>query len=492
MYASKLLELIRALEKPELERVIKFLNSPYFGKMRPPKEVHLLLNHILSCFPAYQDPSLSKENTYTVLYPGEPFVVGKVDRVMSDLLKIIKEFIVYEFSDIRDNEVQRLLIQARFYRQRHMEKPFHRAIKSLRAAQKKAKETKDFYWKQFLIEKEISKFESFYNHRKKDLNVPSTLKSLDIFYLVNKLEYTCWLLAQDKYSNPLNVEDSLLVFDQIISSFKEGVRLDEIPLLKVYYHGIRLIQSDEESDQIFRQLSQILEQYASVIPLERLKELQTVCRNYCILQYNNGKEEFLEEAFHLYRNHLEQGYLHYEGGLLPSTIRNIVAVGLRLKKYDWVYDFLEEYKDRIVASNQPREIYLFNLANYYFARKKYAEALDCLVDRYEDPYYLLAAKRMELKVYYELESEILESKIDAFKIYIYRTSPKVLLKVLREGNNNFIDLLKQIRSPKTLHSETRINKLRQKIHSKKSIAEKEWLLEKLEEYAVKFRKSVAK
>ena len=90
---------------------------------------------------------------------------------------------------------------------------------------------------------------------------------------------------------------------------------------------------------------------------------------------------------------------------------------------------------------------------------------------------------MELKIYYELQSDILESRIDAFKIYIYRISQKVLPVVQRDGNNNFIDLLKQIRSPKTLDSLKRIEKLRNKVREKKSIAEKEWLLEKLAEYS---------
>ncbi len=483
MYASKLLELIQGLEKPELDRLERFVQSPYFGKSKSAKEVPLLLQHIRRYFPALDDPALTKENTHTVLYPGQAFVPGKVDRVMSDLLKIAREFVIYEFSDLKKDEVQRLLALARFYRHRHMEKAFRRTIKKLKNSQAKGIKTKDYYSKQFLIEQEISNFDSFYNHRREDLNLPATLKSLDIFYLVNKLEYTCWLLAQDKYNIPLTVDDSLRLFDRIIASFKEEFDLDEIPLLQAYYQGIRMIQDEGGGEDIFISLKRILQRYADVIPLDRLKELQTLCRNYCVQQYNNGRAYFLEEAFTLYHDHLEQGYLYYEGGLLPSTIRNVVAIGIRLNKFDWVYRFLEDCKGRIVATNQPHEIYLFNLANYYFALKKYPEALDCLSDRYEDAYYTIAAKRMELKIYYELQSDILESRIDAFKIYIYRISQKVLPVVQRDGNNNFIDLLKQIRSPKTLDSLKRIEKLRNKVREKKSIAEKEWLLEKLAEYA---------
>ncbi len=488
MYTSKLLELIRGLEKTELVQLRRFMDSPYFGKTKPSKEVYFLFQHVCRFFPTLDDVELSKQNTFAALFPGQTFNTGKLNRVMSDLLKIVREFVIYEFSDLKEDPTQRLLLMARFFRQRHMEKPFRRTIKKLKGIQANEIKTKDHYLKQFLIEQEISNFDSFYNHRREDLNLPATLKSLDIFYLTNKMEYTCWLLAQNKYNIPLNVNDSLLLFDRIIASFKEECVLEEIPLLQVYYLGIRMIQAEEEEETTFVNLKEILKQYADVIPLDRLKELQTLCRNYCIQQYNNGKEHYLEEAFTLYRDHLEQGYLFYEGGLLPSTIRNIVAIGLRLKKFDWVCHFLENSKDRIVATSQAKEIYHFNLANYFFALEKYDEALDCLSDRYEDAYYLIASKRMELKIYYELQSDILESRIDAFKIYIYRISQQVLPKVQKEGNNNFIDLLKQIRSPKTLDSLKRIEKLKNKVLHKKSIAEKEWLLEKLEEHISKVQR----
>ena len=471
--------MIQVFEETELERFILFLNSPYFHEVKPAQEIIILMQHIKSCFPDFKDERLSKTKTYAVLYPGQDFIPGKLDRVMSNLLKIIKEFVIYEFSDLKEDQVKRNLVMARFYRQRRLEKHFERTVKSLREIQQQEKKKKDFYLKQFLIEQEVMDFESLYNQRKTDYNVAATLESLDVLYLVHRLEFTCWLLAQNKYNALLGMENNMEVYDRILTSFKEEAHFEDIPLLKVYEHGIRLLRSGDSNDEAYRELTRLLAQYVSEIPVERLKELQALCRNYCTQEYNKGRTSFLEEIFTLYRDHLKQGYLLYEGGLLQSTFRNIVLSGLRAKEYEWVNRFLEQYKDRIVGTNQPEEIYLFNLAIYYFAIKEYSKALDCLADRYEDAYYLIAAKRMELKIYYEMDFEIIESKINAFKVYIYRISQKILPQIPRDGNNNFIDILKQIRSSKTLYNAARIEKLINKVQTRKSIAEKEWLLQKL-------------
>ena len=99
----------------------------------------------------------------------------------------------------------------------------------------------------------------------------------------------------------------------------------------------------------------------------------------------------------------------------------------------------------------------------------------------DDTYYKIASKRLEIMVYYEMRSPILESKMTAFKVYLFRVSHKLLPDLAQQGNNNFIDILKQIYNPLTLGNDNRIDKLILKINQKRGIVEREWLLQKLEE-----------
>lgn len=184
----------------------------------------------------------------------------------------------------------------------------------------------------------------------------------------------------------------------------------------------------------------------------------------------------------MYQLHLEKGYLYQEDDLLNlSTFGNLVTMGLKLEQFDWVYNFIESCKGKITGTDAPEDIYSFNVAQYYFAIKDYDSSLDSLSFNFEDLYYKMAAKRLELKVYYEMQSELLESRMDAFKILTFRLSKKMLSTTHQKANNNFIDLLKQIINPKTKGNTGRIEKLIEKINNqKKTLSEKEWLLDILE------------
>ncbi len=479
MHKSKLLSIIKALKKDELTKFDLFLASPYFVNGERRRDAILLFEIISACFPSFDQDLLSKENIHQKLFPGQTFTTAKVDKVMTSLLKLLKRFISVHYATLSEQEVEEMLVQARFYRQRELGDSFHQTIKQLRKALDK-KETKDknYYHYRFQTERELSEYKSFYNNRKEDLNLPSTLKSLDVYYLVTKLEYACWLLAQNKFQIPLEVKNSLAPFKTIPTLGYHESYLD-LPIVAIYYQAFIILQ-EAENDNAFYKLKALLIQHEDLLPIDQLKPLQALCRNFCVRQYNKGQKGFLKEAFDLYKLHLKKDYLSYHGGLLQSTFRNIVAFGLKLEEFDWVYNFLEAYKNRIVGTNHPQDSYEFNLASYYFAVQDYDQALTCLVDHYEDFYYKIIAKRLEIKIFFETNSAILDAKMDAFKIFIYRLSQKMISDIQRQGNNNFIDVLRQIRNPKTKGNEQRIGKIALKINELKVIAEKEWLMEKLE------------
>lgn len=89
----------------------------------------------------------------------------------------------------------------------------------------------------------------------------------------------------------------------------------------------------------------------------------------------------------------------------------------------------------------------------------------------------VSSKVLEIQVLYEQDSPLLDARLDAAKIFIFRekkipAEKKLLL-------NNFLDMLKQILNPKTLGNRKRIEKLKEKIQALNGVAEHDWLTEKL-------------
>ncbi|HAD13739.1 MAG TPA: hypothetical protein DCF33_15035, partial [Saprospirales bacterium] len=93
--------------------------------------------------------------------------------------------------------------------------------------------------------------------------------------------------------------------------------------------------------------------------------------------------------------------------------------------------------------------------------------------------YLLTGKRLELKAYYELNSDLLPYKIDAFKVYLSRTSAKQISPAIKQQLSDFINFLAQLASS-IPGDEKRSDILSRRIREKKQAAEWRWLLEKAE------------
>ena len=162
-----------------------------------------------------------------------------------------------------------------------------------------------------------------------------------------------------------------------------------------------------------------------------------------------------------------------------QLFKNIVDAGLKCEQYEWVFQFLQEYKGQIINTPHETDVYNYNLANYYFHRHNYEKALDLLSHQYQDVYYKIDARRLELKIYYELNSPILEARLEAFRILVLRLAKGKITKVQSEGNKQFALILMQILHSKTLFNKDRIAKIKRNVNDR-LVADKGWFLEKLE------------
>ncbi|MEO1517739.1 MAG: hypothetical protein AAFV95_22140 [Bacteroidota bacterium] len=477
MKKSKIIRILRSFDAAEQLRLTEFLHSPYCFQHPQEEKIQQLLAYILEVLLDEQGAELSKEAAFHRLFPGEAMVKGKVEKLMTTLLQATHAFVLQE-EHRRASKTEQQLLLANFFQRKGLDQDFHSSLQKARKAQDQVKvKDRQHYHHSLRIEQVFAHYQGHYNPRHHHLNLLDTLHQLEWYYHIVKLEYSCMLVAQtcnDASLKDLVSEDAISEMTQKI----EQLELRQEPLTDAYLSALKLLRQQEESS--FHQLSQQLDQYDDSLPNDCRKSLSAVCRNFCVEQYNKGKTHYLDILHQLYQKHLAKGDLHHQGKLLASTFRNMVTMGLRLKKYDWVHQFLQEYRHRIGGTRQAEAIYKFNLANYHFARHQYDEALALLADKQQDIYYRLAAKRLELKIHYELNSPLLAPRMDAFKVYIFRLSKKQLPDVPRQGNNHFVDVLRQICMPRTYRNNSRIDKLSDKLREKKILLEKDWLAEKLE------------
>ncbi len=479
MENSKLLETLSAFTAEELQDLKLFLHSPYFQKGGISEDEIKLFAYLQKQHPRFDKKAIDKQKVFAVLYPDTKLIKGKLEKKMSALFHHIQRYIIQRTWEGREQPVRKLLLLSHFYQERKTPRLYRLIIEKIRKAlQANPQKDKIHYLNEFIVQSEISEHQSLNTTRKEDLNLPTTLRSLDIFYLAKKLEYSCGLLSTNKSHRLKEIQGDLSWLGNIDTAWPQQDYL-EIPLIKTYFKAFSFLQNRDDT-QAHQDLLLLLKEHKAALSKDDLKALRTLCRNFSIYQHNQGNKEYLKRTVLLYQEDLKDGLLYHQNGLLPSTIRNMVSLGLKQKQYDWVYQLLEDHKDRIVGTQYPKEVYQFNLAHYFFELQDYEQTLNHLADHYEDLYYQIAARRLEIKVHFEEDSPLLESKMDAFKVFIYRLAKEKLPELPRRGNKNFFNALRQIINPATEVNLQRAERLIIKIQQQQIIVEKEWLLEKIE------------
>jgi len=158
--------------------------------------------------------------------------------------------------------------------------------------------------------------------------------------------------------------------------------------------------------------------------------------------------------------------------LSPWTFKNVIRLGLNLKRYDWTEQFIQKYYKKLAPEFQEDAMH-YNLADLYYRKKNYKIAQNHLqLVEYSDVFYNLDAKEMLLKIYYENnETESLFSLIASFSIYL-RRNKKISMNV-RDTYLNFATLLHQI----VRTTKSKIPTIINKINQTKLVANRSWLLQ---------------
>jgi hypothetical protein len=483
MLDSRLFEHIKVLNSLESANFLRFAQAMIDFEKDIPNETYLLLKYFFKHI--NNEKKLSKEVAYAAIYPNETWKSVRIEKLMSYALRLFKKYIIFKQGNEADEDFIQNLGMSTFYKEHKMHKLFELNAKQL----VKYKESSDIkkenhYYNIYLIENQIYEYKNEFNTRKENLNLPETIFALDSFYLIKRLDFSLTSLIQNQYI-PFDSDKSILgTLDYVIALASHPAYIGN-NLVQLYLKAIQL-QIEDRCDIIFDSFANSLEREREQINPISFALFCTVARNYCTRQYNKGRNEFLKTLFTLFQKHLSYGVLYSEGGIRAAAMQNIVMTSLKLGEYEFVKSFLLEHEHKIIGTLQADLVWKYNFATYYFEVKEFEKANQFMPNYLDlhDTYYSLSARRLEIKILYEMDinpkHDTLGYKIDAYKNFLFESKKnKRISEPIFNMNNDFIDLLKQIRTTIPKDSK-RVEKLTFKLEEIASVAEREWLLEKLE------------
>ncbi len=477
MEHSNLIELVRTLSQEEKEQIRQFVALPLFNNGKMKAYVAPLLDLCMSHPWETSDQKLEKEHLYNVLFAGEGIKERKLEKVMVEAHKVVRSFLLTQHYFRENNEFHQVFDFSEVLRKRNLEARYQHLLVRLHKMQEESLwKNEKHYHRQFLLEYAIFEDQCLHNQTRGDLNVPNTLRTLDKHYFLYHLTVLNHFLLQQKVVNITVPEDIKATMEET-SIPKRYLELSSP--LKVNYEIFVLLKKDRPEPSDVQFLFELLRLHETNLDEDSIRKFYTYLRNICVLTTNAffDNEEIRLTLFDLYKDNLARGYLHYEGKLHPSTYLAVSFAAVRVKQSAWGLEFIEKYKHEIIGENEERDIYRFNMALYLFGVGKFSECLDFIPASSPFVDYLLQGKRLELKAYYEIRSDLLPYKLDAFKMFLSRTSQKLISETQKQLNVEFANFLTQI-STSIPGDQKRADRMVLRLEEKKRAFEWRWLLEK--------------
>lgn len=476
MEQTQLVELLKSLTTDESTNFSQFAWLNQFNHSRYRQQVILLLETCLNHLKCNTTAELTKETVYSIVFPGQKFVDGKLDKVMVEAQKVLRTFLIVEKYLREENQFQHQLDLAQEFRNRRLQNRYEQTELKLQKSLEEGPESYERFYQQYQFEFLKYDIETIHNTGKGDLNIPNAIYALESFYYNYKLLLLNQYQLQQKVAH-LNVPERLkqLIDDHFIPS----IYLDGSRLLFAQKEIFELLTKSAPTPAEVSLFFQLLQENQHNFSEKCLSDFYAFLRNLCVLagSANHENMEMTILLHEIHKDNLERGFMHSGGKISRSKYMAIANNALYIGKFDWAYEFIEKYKNELHEETETRDVYRLNLANYLFRIGKFEECLDHIPDSSPSMIYTLFGKRLELKSLYELQSDLLSYKLDAFKMFLSRTSKKIMSDAQRNAHIDFANLLYQLEHS-TPGDPRRSDVLTKRIQEKKQSAEYHWLLQK--------------
>ncbi len=467
MRSSQLYKILGLLDGIQLNALERFLASPYFN---PRRDVSSLVHYYKTEIKKAR-PRLSKEEVFSHLFPGENFKDQKLRLLLSKVLIQVKRFLFFEYAEENEFQISNSLAQA-YFKIGHEELFLKTIEKSKKKLDKQVWRNTEYFRSQLDLEQQYYDYISE-QARSKENNLQDLTDTLDVYYFANKLKQACLILGHQAVYKKEYDNSALEHALSFIESKPELI--ESTPAIGIYYYCY-LAMSRQDSEDMFYKFRALLEESKEKFKEEEVRVIYLLAINYCIKRLNSGEAKYVKESFQLYKAGIDGGYLMAYNTLSQFTYKNVVALGLGLKEFEWVESFIFKYKD-VLDSKHKESIFTFNLAKLKQAQKKYSEAMSLLIQfNPEDLLLTLAAKTNLLKMYYELEEfDSLESLLQSMSTFLNR---KKVLGYHKKHYKNIIKFTKKMIKLPPYATKERII-LKKEIEQAEMRSEKEWFLEQL-------------
>ncbi len=452
-------------------RFDRFIHSPFFNQSQELIRLYQLFVKLLK---GNGKKTVTKEDAWRKIAPNRPYDDVRMRKYLSDLLKLVEQYLTQ--AQFEEDDIQQSIYLLQAIGKKDIPKLEKTGIRSVKKSiDKMPYRTPEYYLHNYSAEMNLYNLVDFETNREEKSNIEAISNNLDYFYLGEKLRI---LTNVSSRKNLIQHNYELGLIEEILKNIDLS-KYESVPSIAIY-NQIYLAYTEPDVEEHYFKLKNLLNQHYHLFPSEEaFNTLYVAAQNYCIRKINKGQEKFLAELFYVYKDMLDKGFFSQKDTMTPGRFRNIVVTGLRLKEFAWVKEFIETYQEFLPERFRENAV-SFNLAQLYFYQKEYEKVISLLQTiEYEDYSYNVVSKSILIAVYYEIdEIEPLFFLLDSFSKYLNRHKD-----IPTNRRQLYANLIKYTRKlTKIMPGDTQaLEKLKKEIADTKNIASVNWLKEKIAE-----------
>jgi len=468
MENSQLIESLRTLDKNEIKEFGKFIRSPYFNNR---SEVIRFFNYIKKFFPEFKSNELKEEIIFKNVYPDKKYSSVMTRKLISLTLNLLLDFLTIE--DFKENKNDYNVKMLDMLRKRKLPALFQK--RSRITGKNLDISTLDIYYYEQKLKFTSIQNGYFLNSDESSFvdGLQNELNDLIEFFLTGViLQY----IRLSEWSRQLNKKFDLKFYDEILK-YMSADDEREVTLYSMYFNMLMLLNTEDEN--YFKKL--IISRDTLKAKLGKIDDynVQIVSMQYCHKKVQKGYPEYRKQMFEITKKLLAADLIP-DGFIEPYFFTNIVRNASLLNEFDWLDNFLSEYKHRLNPELSD-EITNYSQAMIESAKGNFEKSLMHFSKiKIERSNMKLDLKNLLIIIYYELNFiEELISLIDTNKHFLQRD--RSVSDSYRQVSLLLMNFVSELIKIKSSNKKISTHGLRKEIEKSDYFIFKEWLLKKAEE-----------
>ena len=410
MIKSSSIEILRSLDSHEFRQFGKFVRSPYFNENSGIVNLYDILKKY---YPGFDSKNFSKEKIHRRLYPKKKYNDTNFRKLLSDLKKLLEEFLTYSSLNGRHLFERKTLLLEKLDSIKQ-DRLFEKELSELETKLKSINNIEDEF---FINNYFLSTLKTDYVlGRGKMGNFNEIINnSLESFkYLI------CYsLIITFKIGNDLHLlraggvvnYSQTLLFSFIkkfnIKNFIEDLKSHDpnlYPVVSIYYHNFMVVAGEDAESFHFNSLKKLVDEYLVLFSRFEKYILMRFLENSCFYKIKQDKKYFENELFEVYKKMFaEDLFTARDADFMPIiSFERIVKLALDLKQPEWAENFIN------ICISKIHPEYRIHVKNYcaaqlFFYNKDYLKTIELVSTvKFYEFHTKMSVRSIILKSYYEL------------------------------------------------------------------------------------------